>query len=359
MRVAIAAALGGLLSIGVLAGELPTGGHVITGAATISGSGNSMTVQQSSGKVAIDWSSFSIGAGDSVIFKQPSSSAVALNEILGQDPSKIFGTLSANGQVFLLNPNGVLFGRTAQVSVGGLLASTLDLSLSSFLSGKYTFTGAPNSGSVGNLGQVSATSGGYLAFIGPKVTNSGILNAPQGTVGLAAGDQVTLTLSGRSVIGLSVDVGTLNALASNAQLIRADGGQVILTSRGLDHVLSGVVNNSGVIEAHTVSNEGGIIRLVASGGTVDVAGTLDTSAPQSGNGGFIETSGSHVDVGNAAKITTLAAAGKTGTWLIDPQDFTVAASGGDITGAALSSDLAFDDRRVSTKQYRTAPVTGG
>jgi trimeric autotransporter adhesin len=357
MRTAIAAALGGLLSIGGIAGELPTGGQVSAGHATITESGNAMTVQQSSGKVAIDWTSFSIGAGDSVTFNQPSSSAIALNEILGQSPSSIFGSLSANGQVFLLNPNGILFGRTAEVSVGGLIASTLDLSTSEFLLGRYAFIGLPTSGSVENLGNLSATSGGYLAFIGPKVTNAGVLNASQGTVGLAAGDEVTLTLSGRSAIGLTVDVGTLNALAENSQLIRADGGQVILTSRGLDTVLSGVVNNSGVIEARTVSNDGGTIHLIASGGTVEVGGTLDASAPQGGNGGFIETDGTRVEVANGAKVTTLAAAGKTGTWLIDPTDFTVAPSGGDLTGATLSSELNSTNTTILSSNG-TSPVTG-
>src|SRR2546430_2744895 len=119
---------------------LPAGGNTVAGAGNISQSSNVLTVEQSTPRLAIDWRSFNIDAGESVIFRQPSAQSIALNRVLGQDPSVILGNLSANGQVFVLNPNGVLFGRGARVEVGGLLASSLQLSLTDFLARHYTFS---------------------------------------------------------------------------------------------------------------------------------------------------------------------------------------------------------------------------
>src|SRR3954449_2076363 len=129
---------------------LPVGGTTVAGHGQIAQSGSVLTVEQTSSRLAIDWQSFNIGAGQSVLFKQPSTQSIALNRVLGQDPSVILGNLSANGQVFVLNPNGVLFGRGARVSVGALLASTLQMSVEDFLAGHFTLTGGDHSGSVIN-----------------------------------------------------------------------------------------------------------------------------------------------------------------------------------------------------------------
>jgi filamentous hemagglutinin family protein len=103
-------------------------GLMAVGAATVKSSASSMTVNQSTQDVVIDWLTFGIGTNESVRFNQPNSSSIALNRVLGESPSQILGTLSANGQVFILNPNGVLFGKGAQVNVGGIVASTLGMS---------------------------------------------------------------------------------------------------------------------------------------------------------------------------------------------------------------------------------------
>jgi filamentous hemagglutinin family protein len=123
------------------AGDLPTGVQIVGGVGSISQSGQVMTINQSSAKLAADWQSFSIGAGNTVNFVQPSASSVALNRVLGSDVSVIQGALNANGQVFLINPNGVLFTPTAQVNVGGLIAATLNLSTADFMTGNYKFEG--------------------------------------------------------------------------------------------------------------------------------------------------------------------------------------------------------------------------
>ena len=109
------------------AADLPTGGVVTAGSGTISQSGNTMTVTQTTPRMAADWQSFSIGQGHHVNFVQPSASAVALNRVIGSDVSVIQGSLTANGHVFLINPNGVLFTPTAQVNVGGIVASTQNI----------------------------------------------------------------------------------------------------------------------------------------------------------------------------------------------------------------------------------------
>lgn len=121
---------------------LPTGGQVVGGAAQINAAAQVLTVTQTSARAAIDWASFNIGAGATVVFDQPGAHAVALNRVMGTAPSDIHGALKANGQVFLLNPNGVLFGKTAQVNVGSLLVSTGAISDDDFAAGNYRITGA-------------------------------------------------------------------------------------------------------------------------------------------------------------------------------------------------------------------------
>ncbi|MCK9389554.1 MAG: YDG domain-containing protein, partial [Sulfuritalea sp.] len=346
----------GLVAAAILAAcalpahALPTGGAVSAGTGTIGTAGNVMTVNQSSARLAIDWSSFNIAAAETVNFVQPSASAIALNRVLGSDASAIYGKLNANGQVFLLNPNGILFGRGAEVNVGGLVASTLALSNADFMAGRFRFAGT--AGSVTNEGTLTAADGGYVALLGGQVSNRGTLTARLGNVALAASSDVTLDFAGDGLVSVQVNQGTVNALAENKQLIRADGGNVLLTARAADALIQAVVNNEGVIEARTVENRGGVIKLMGDmqNGTVNVAGTLDASAPlptlqgegrggDGANGGFIETSAAHVKVADGAKVTTLAANGKNGTWLIDPQDYTIAASSGDISGATLGTNL--------------------
>ncbi|MEK7817642.1 MAG: filamentous hemagglutinin N-terminal domain-containing protein [Actinomycetota bacterium] len=328
----------------------PTGGQIVAGTGAITQSGSATVIDQTSSRLAANWTSFSINTGESVRFNQPSASSVALNRVLGQDPSVIMGSLSSNGQVFLLNPHGVLFGRGAQVDVGGLVASTLRLSDQDFLAGRYTLTGNDSTQSVVNQGSLTAANGGYIALIAPQVRNEGTISAPGGTVALAAGNQVTLTLGDHQLVGLTVDQGAMNALAENKNLVQADGGLVILTAKGQDAVLSGVVNNEGIIQARTVSNVNGVIKLLAGmeDDTVQVSGTLDASAPNGGDGGFIETSAAHVNAAPDVMVTTNAPYGKTGTWLVDPIDFTIANSGGDMTPATLASNLVSSNFTIQT-----------
>jgi trimeric autotransporter adhesin len=329
-----------MLAFGSNSYALPANGTVVAGSATITGSSNNMTISQSSQNAALNWQSFNIGTGEAVHFVQPNSSSVALNRVLGADPSSILGTLSANGKVFIVNPNGILFGKGASVNVGGLVASTRNISDSDFMAGNYKFDGTGN-GSVLNQGTINAD-GGYVALLGASVSNEGTINARLGTVALAAGNAITLDVAGDGLLNVAVDQGSVNALVQNGGMIQADGGQVLLTAQAAGTLLQTVVNNTGIIQAQTIENHNGTIKLLGDmqSGTVNVGGKLDASAPNGGNGGAIETSAAHVKVQDNARITTAATQGLTGSWLIDPTDFTIAAAGGDMTGATLTTSLA-------------------
>lgn len=337
-----------MLGLGASALALPTGGVVAAGGASITSGASTMTITQSTANAAINWQSFGIAAGQTVQFVQPGSTSVALNRVLGADASNIMGNLSANGRVFLLNPNGVLFGSGASVNVGGLVASTMSLSDAKFMAGDYAFTDA-GSGSVVNRGTITAADGGYVALMGKTVSNQGVISARLGSVALAAGNAVTMDLAGDGLLTMSVAQGAVNALVENGGLIRADGGRVLLTAQAAGNLLQTAVNNTGVIQAQTIGNRNGTILLLGDmqSGTMSVGGTLDASAPNGGNGGFIETSAARVSIRDDVRVTTAAPQGLMGTWLIDPQDFIIGA-GGNISGATLSAQLVNNSINITT-----------
>jgi filamentous hemagglutinin family protein len=302
--VAVAAVI--LAGGGSGAADLPTGGNIVAGSGSIAQSGKTMTVTQSTNRMAADWQSFNIGAGNTVNFVQPSAGAVALNRVLGADVSVIQGALNANGQIFLVNPNGVLFSPTAQVNVGGLVASTLNITKDDFMAGNYRF-GGDSVQSVRNEGTLKVGAGGTVALIAARVENLGSIEAPQGNVLLGAGQTVLLDLGGP--VKLEVQAGALNALIDQGGAIRADGGRIYLTAKAAGDLASSVINNTGIIEAHTlVTGEKGQIMLMGDMqvGAVNVSGTLDASAPHGGDGGYIETSAAKVRTSETAWVTTAA-----------------------------------------------------
>ena len=281
-RKLIAAALS-LNAVAAMAG--PQGGQVVAGAGAISQSGSTTTINQASQNLSLSWQSFNVAKPETVNFVQPSASAIAVNRIYDTNASQILGHLNANGQVYLINPNGILFGQGAQVNVGGLVASTLDLSDTSLNGNAKTFSGK-GTGSVINQGSITAAQGGYVALLGNTVSNQGVITAQLGTVALGAGSAATLTFQNNSLVKMQVDQNTLASLAENKQLIQADGGQVIMSAGAKDALLAGVVNNSGVIEARTVQNTGGTITLL--GDNVFQSGTADASGSSvTDNGGHI------------------------------------------------------------------------
>ena len=365
--VSVVVALTGSLLLTPLAQAEPLGGQVSAGAGSVTQSGAATTIHQTSPKLSLNWKSFNIAPQETVNFVQPSAAAIAVNRIFDTNGTQILGRLNANGQVYLINPNGILFGQGAQVNVGALVASTLGFNDASLNGSSRTFSGT-GTGSIVNQGTINATgsggsggSGGYVALLGNTVSNQGAITAPQGTVALGAGSSTTLTFQNNSLLKMQVDQSVLNTLADNGGLIRADGGLVLMSAGAKDALLASVVNNTGFIEARTVQEHNGTIILLGgmTAGTVNVGGTLDASAPNGGNGGFIETSAAHVNIVNAAKITTTAPAGNTGTWLIDPVDFTIAAGSAALTTSGIGASTLSTSLGSSNVSIATSATTGG
>lgn len=326
-----------LVSTSALAASLPQNGQVVGGQAQIDSNGSDMTVTQSTHKAAINWDSFDIGQQNSVTFNQPGASSVALNRVTGSDPSKIQGVLNANGQVFLINPNGITFTQDAQVNVGGIVASTLDIDTDDFLNGDYTFQGDSSSAIV-NQGNIQSQDG-YVAMIAASIENSGQVEANNGSVLMGAGQKVTLDMGGP--VKIQIEEKALNAHIRNGGAIKADGGLVYLTAQAAGDLASTVINNDGIIEAQTLeTGQSGEIYLMGDmdNDQIQIGGTLDASAPNGGDGGFIETSAARVDIQPGVQVTTLADNGQTGEWLIDPTDIEiVAGEGGNFSGDSVTS----------------------
>ena len=291
-------------------GSLPIGGKITAGSGSIATSGNQMTVDQSSQQLIANWNSFNIGQNAAVRFNQPNVTASALNRITDQSPTQILGSLSSNGQVFLLNPSGIIFGKTAQINVGSLVASSLNMLGADFLAGKYNFSNPGNAGAILNQGVITASNGGVVALIAPKVTNEGSITANNGTALLAAGSQVSLDFQGDGLISYTVDQGAVDALAENSGLIKADGGLVVMTAKAANALRSATVTNTGVIEARTIQNKAGHILLLSDiqKGMTTVAGTLDASS-YDGNGGDIAVTGNRVLVKDGAYLSASGATG--------------------------------------------------
>src|SRR5215510_3307882 len=303
----------------------PEGGTVVGGAATIAGQGSaSVIINQSSQNAIINWNTFNIGVNESVRFNQPNSGSVALNRVIGgQGPSEILGHLSANGRIFLINRDGVLFGPGAVVNTAGFLATTNDIKNADFMAGRYNFNipGRPDA-SIVNHGRITATSGGFAALVAPGVRNTGTITATLGTVALASGNSFTLDLYGDKLITLAVgdqiaskviDVSTgkpLKSLVSNEGKIRANGGRVELTAAAARTVVDSVINTSGVITANSIGRRNGMIVLSAATGaskpagaptqTVKISGTLSAAGKKKGTeGGTILVTGENIKLASA------------------------------------------------------------
>ncbi|OWS71738.1 hypothetical protein CBI30_06575, partial [Polynucleobacter aenigmaticus] len=354
--------------------QLPTGSAVVGGSATVGQVGAVMQINQATSRAAINWQTFNVGSAATVNIAQPNASSVLLNRVLDTNASQIFGKVNANGQVYLVNPNGVYFSPSASVNVGGFLATTASISTSDFMSGLTTFSNNGATGSIINNGNLTAMLGGYIALMAPSVINNGVIVAQMGTVALAAGSAYELQFAGNTLSNVRVTASTIDAFVSNGNAIYAPGGLIILSAQAAHDINSGIVGNIGNLDATGLTSNGGVIRLSASstinaggvikadaapnsvgnGGKVDIIADLTNSVSKTnvtgtitakggdlgGNGGLIDTSASHVNVADSAVVNTLAPKGDAGTWTIDPTDFTIAATGGNITGTVLAAQLA-------------------
>lgn len=216
------------LSLGGTAYAMPTGGQIQSGQGTIAQNGKNMTVTQQSGKMAVDWTQFNIARDEAVKFAQPGRDAVALNRVTGGQQSVIDGALSANGNLFLVNPNGVVFSKTSALEVGSLVASTAQLSdtfMKSFADSTANLNltiGEGNNSAILNQDTINAQ-GGLVAFHAAQVENTGTISNPGGTVALAAAKQLTLSPDSDGKLNYAVDGELAQAKALNSGRIQADG----------------------------------------------------------------------------------------------------------------------------------------
>ncbi|EMX7494978.1 filamentous hemagglutinin N-terminal domain-containing protein, partial [Escherichia coli] len=295
----------------VTAANLPTGGQIVAGSGSIqTPSGNQMNIIQNSQNMVANWNSFDIGKGNTVQFYQPNSSAVALNRVVGGGESKIMGNLKANGQVFLVNPNGVLFGKDASVSTSGFVASTRDIKNDDFMNRRYTFSGGQKAGAeIVNQGALTTNAGGYIVLAADKVSNSGTIRTPGGKTVLAAGERVTLQLDNGGLTSVQVSGDVVNALVENRGLISARDGQVYLTAHGRDMLMNTVLNVSGVVEAGGMHRQDGNIVLDGGdSGVVHLSGTLQADNA-SGQGGKVVVQGQNILLDKGSSITATGSQG--------------------------------------------------
>lgn len=295
----------------VFADALPSGATVAAGQVSIGQQGSAVTVNQSSSNAIVNWNSFSVGKGNSVEFVQPSSSSAILNRVTGSTKSTIAGSIKANGQVYLINPNGIAITPGGTVKTGGgFVASTLDIKDEDFLKGKRVFTGKGSSAEVSNAGVISVGRGGYAALIGGNVKNDGLINVPVGKVGLGAGESATLDLSGDGFLQVAVPGHSeaKEALIQNSGTISAQGGSVVMTAATARNAARNAINLSGVVEADSVSGQNGSIVIGGGeGGNVAISGTLSAKSTD-GKGGNITVSGDKIALAGA----NVNASGNTG-----------------------------------------------
>ena len=298
---------------------LPTGGRIVGGAAagTISTAGSAMTVNQTQQKMIANWDTYNIGQSASVHYQQPTS-GVALNRVNGGQPSEIYGKLTATGTVYLLNNAGILFGKTAQVDVGALVASTGKMSDTDFLANKLRIVQEGAGGSVVNEGKLKTAMEGYIALLAPEVRNQGLIFAQKGTVALAAGEAYDLQFDGTRLANVRVEPGTLNALVENGNAVEAPGGLIILSAHAVNHLQGSAIRNNGTLDASSMTIKGGRIVLESSGaientGTLKVsggpgqaAGSIEISAPQVVLNGSLEVQGQQGGQLHAQASETLA-----------------------------------------------------
>ena len=296
-----------LLSLPALAN--PEGGAVVLGDAEISGEGTSVvTITQGTDRALIDWDSFSVKAGEKTQFLQPSAKSITANRVIGVDPSTIMGSLRANGQIVLVNRNGILFGKGSTVDAAGLVATTHDLDTTGFMGGaELRFNGGGRSdASVVNEGYISIRNAGMAAFVAPHVRNSGLIEANLGRVALGAGNGFTLDLYGDGLIRFEAgdkvtrtltdaDGTPLQALVENDGQISATGGRVLLTASAAREVVNQSVNISGIVQATSTASHEGTIILSGSGQVATEDGSLVSTAGKTG--GTVSVDGGSVSLG--------------------------------------------------------------
>jgi len=312
---------------------LPSGAQVISGSAAFNTNGASLQIQQNSAKLITNWQNFDIGSAAKVEFVQPSATAIALNRVTGSAAaSQIFGVLKSNGRIFLVNPNGILFGASARIDTGALVASTLDIRDQDFLDGKYQFDLTNPVGQVKNFGELVSRQGGFVALLGAEVDNAGRVVATGGQAALAAGQTVRLQIGETGLLGMDVTAGQANTQVGNSGTMIAQGGNVLMSAQSAAGLLSGAVNLSGLVQASRIDGQGGQVRLDGGQVTVTASGQIEATGQGTNvmlwsdratrmdgtitaTGGKVETS-SKGNLGVTGNVTAQ-------EWVLDPHSLTV------------------------------------
>lgn len=343
---------------------LPTGGQVAAGTAVISQTGNTLTVTNTSGAI-INWQGFSIGSNETARFIQPSAVSSVLNRVVTSNPSVLLGQLQSNGQVFLINPAGILVGAGARIDVAGFVASSLQLSDADFLAKRFLFQNAPGAGLVRNEGTIATPTGGSVYLIAPKVENAGLITTPKGETLLAAGQ--TVEIGDTATPGVRVEITGSDSAVTNLGTVVAESGRIGL--------VGALVKNSGNLSAASAISEGGRVFLRAtsnveqtatgqisahgnnggnitlqSGDTTLVDGQIDATG-LTGKGGSVEILGDKVGLIGNANVNASGATGG-GTILV----------GGDYQGknaAVPNARFTFLGQNAALKADATQNGDGG
>jgi filamentous hemagglutinin family protein len=302
----------------------PEGGQVVGGDASISNPQANVTqINQSSQRAVINWNSYNVAPNEAVNYQQPNASAITLNRINPhQGPSKIFGQINANGQVWLVNGAGIWFAPGSRVDVAGLVATTADISNQDFMSGNYRFTQSQNwNGAIVNEGEIVIRNAGLAALVGPGVVNNGKIVANLGTVVLGASKSFTIDFTGDQLVNFAVggevsdyardaQGNRLESAVSNNGAIIANGGKVVLSASVAGNVLDNAINMKGIAQAQSVGVVNGTIILGATRGKVVVSGKLLASGKKAGEkGGKVKITGSEIVINDNAIIDVSGYAG--------------------------------------------------
>jgi filamentous hemagglutinin family protein len=330
----------------------PTVPQLISGQAQFQALGKQLDIRNTPGAI-INWNGFSIGADEITRFIQQSASSAVLNRVVGQDPSRILGALLSNGRVFLINPNGIVFGAGAQINTAGLVASTLNLSNQDFSAGRLRFTGDASSGSIDNAAVINTAQGGQVYLIAPDIRNSGLINAPDGQIVLAAGRSVELL--NPDTPHLSVEISAPGTQALNLGQLIANSGRIgiyapLIDQRGSINADSAVQTASGQIVlrasgdialqpgsvthasgAADSQQAGGAVQIVA-GNTLDLAAGAQVAVDGGGlggNGGSLELSGAQLVLAGSYSGRAHAPGFANGALLLDPEYINLISGGYD------------------------------
>jgi filamentous hemagglutinin family protein len=302
----------------VAPGTLPSGGTIVGGTGSIGSSGTDMTVTQTSDRLLINWGSFDIGSGATVHFDMDATD-IAVNRDNAGDPSEIYGALSGDGMIMIMNPNGVLFGAGANVNVGSLVATTAGLTDVNAISGSMlNFSGAGGGTiSIAAGATITVAEAGLAAFVAPGVSNQGIITATAGHVLLGGADGFTLDLANDGLLELTVP--TASPLVQNHGSIFAEGGRIQMSAAAASALVGTVINTSGVLSVASASSDDGVIVLEAAGNDIEVSSDLSADGDITFSARRVHGAGD-VDVADGAL-----------TLNIDPD-------GADTTGETLIAD---------------------